>query len=583
MLTLKNFELHIGSVIIQRGRQYYEDGAVTDLEETDNNYWQAEVTGSTTYFVEIKLGNKNKIEDYSCDCPYDGDTCKHVVAVLLLLKEELSNTIVRAKKATQPDFKKLLQKINIEEYKEFILAHATKDKNFKSAFELWFAHKDECIDVAKKYTDLVKSIIRKYSTNGFIDYRATRNLTNNINELLEKGNSFLLKNNFNEVFILARSVLKEVTKLIEYSDDSNGDIGDLIGAIIQLIDNVVVAKKAAIDLKEQIFIFLQTELNDPLYFDYGDFGYALINIYQYLAELLNKTDAFLNYLDNQINKNSADHSEYRKNSFLIRKIKFLKAIGRTSEISKLIQQNLDIVEIRQGEVESAVIEKDYITAKKLIADGIKIAKQKDHPGTVSNWEKELLRIAEIEKDLETIRFYTKKIAFDRWFNRDYYIKWRKTYTNAEWKKVIETHIEEKIVEIDQQYKKNKGKVWHSPDTLFLDTLAPIYIEEKYWEKLLNLVSKETELSRISQYHDHLSKHYPIELLDLYIPAFERQGDIAGNRVEYANLAGKMKKVIKSIPAGREKIIGVAKKLNMKYPRRPAMIQELDRVIILENE
>lgn len=61
MLTLKNFELQIDSVIIQRGRQYYEDGAVSDLEETDNNYWRAEVTGSTAYFVEIKLGNKNKI------------------------------------------------------------------------------------------------------------------------------------------------------------------------------------------------------------------------------------------------------------------------------------------------------------------------------------------------------------------------------------------------------------------------------------------------------------------------------------------------------------------------------------------
>lgn len=86
--------------------------------------------------------------------------------------------------------KKLLQKVTIGEYREFILAHATKDKNFKSAFELWFAHKDEGIDVSKKYTDLVKGIIRKYSTNGFIDYRATRNLTIDINELLEKGEFF---------------------------------------------------------------------------------------------------------------------------------------------------------------------------------------------------------------------------------------------------------------------------------------------------------------------------------------------------------------------------------------------------------
>lgn len=132
MLTLKNFELQVSSTIIQRGRQYFEDGAVIDLEETDNNYWQAEVVGTSTYSIEIKLGNKNKIEDYCCDSPYDGDTCKHVVAVLFLLKEELSGKIARVKKANQPDFKKLLQKINLAEYQEFILAHATKDKNFKS-------------------------------------------------------------------------------------------------------------------------------------------------------------------------------------------------------------------------------------------------------------------------------------------------------------------------------------------------------------------------------------------------------------------------------------------------------------------
>ena len=110
MLNLKNFELQISSAIIQRGRQYYEDGAVINFEEIDHNYWQAEVTGNTTYSVEIKLGNKTKIEDHSCNCPYEGDTCKHVVAVLFLLKGELSDAASRSKKVTKPDFKKLLQK-----------------------------------------------------------------------------------------------------------------------------------------------------------------------------------------------------------------------------------------------------------------------------------------------------------------------------------------------------------------------------------------------------------------------------------------------------------------------------------------
>ena len=251
------------------------------------------------------------------------------------------------------------------------------------------------------------------------------------------------------------------------------------------------------------------------------------------------------------------------------------------EIAELVQQNMDIVEIRQGAVDSAIDKKDFSLAKKLIAEGIKIARQKGHPGVVSEWEKELLRVASLEEDRETIRHYTKYFAFHRWFNRDYYIQWRKTFTAAEWKKVIEKHIAEKINQIEEQYQKNKGKVWYSPDVLLLDALAPIYVEEEYWDRLLALVSKDVDLDRILQYHNYLVKEYPSELLAIYLPAFERKGDTAGNRGEYANLAGKMKTVIKSIPEGKEKIIAVAKNLNQKYPRRPAMVQELNKIIAMD--
>lgn len=578
MLTLKNFEIQLNETILKRGKQYYENDAVTDLEETGKNIWQAEVMGSATYTVEIKLVNKNKIEDYSCDCPYDGDVCKHIVAILFLLKEELANTPIQTKQPGKPDLKTLLQKISLEEYQEFILAHAAKDKNFRSVFELWFADKDNRIDTGKKYTDLIKSIIRKNSTQGYIDYRAASSVANEIHKLLDRGDDLILKHNLREAFILARAALKEVIQLIAYSDDSSGSIGDIISRVIQLIETTAEAQGAAVALKEEIFTFIQTALSDPLYFDYGDFGYEMLNIYQLLAIQLNKEEAFLNYIDTRLTKFSAEEHAYEKNAFLVLKIKFLKAIGKAGEIAKLVQQNLDIVEIRQAEVDSAIDKKDLSLAKKLITEGIKIAKRKGLPGVISEWEKELLRIAVLEKDKGTIRHYTRYFAFDRWFNRDYYIQWRKTFTAAEWKEVIEKHIEEKTNQINQQYQKNKGKAWYSPDHLLLDFLAPIYVEEKYWDRLLALISKDADLDRILQYHDHLVKEYPSELLAIYLPAFERKGDTAGNRGEYANLAGKMKTVIKSIPEGKEKIISVARNLNQKYPRRPAMVEELNKVI-----
>ena len=50
-------------------------------------------------------------------------------------------------------FENLLQKIALKEFQEFILEYATKNKNFKTEFEIRFADKDDRIDVNKKYSD----------------------------------------------------------------------------------------------------------------------------------------------------------------------------------------------------------------------------------------------------------------------------------------------------------------------------------------------------------------------------------------------------------------------------------------------
>lgn len=578
MLTLKKFELQISDKIIHRGREYYENDAVVDLEETEKDCWHAEVIGTDTYTVEVVLSGKDKIKSYSCDCPYDGDICKHVVAVLFLLREEFTNNAILKTSFPKTDFSKLLQKISLEEYQEFILSHAAKDKTFKSLFELHFAGKDRNINVKDKYTKLLKSIIRSNSNGDFIDYRSIQRLANEINGLLDEGRQFIQKGNFHGAFILARSVLTEVIELITYCDDSSGYIGDIINTSIELIMVVASAESLAVDLEKEVFDFVQSAINRPIYFDYGDFGYEMVNVYQTLAIKLNKEKSFLNFVDGQIKMSSADNSSYKKEYFLVRKIAFLKVTGNARDAQELVQQNLDIVNVRRGEVNNLIEEKDLSTAKKLITEGIKIAEKKGHPGTVTEWEKELLRIAVLENDKRMIRHYTKYFAFDRSFNKGYYNQWKSTFTITEWEEEIEKYIEERIASVELQYQKNKGKAWYSPDTLLLGLLAPVYIEEKYWDRLLALMSKETDLDRLLQYHKYLIKIYPVQLLTIYLPAFEHKGDVVGNRREYADLAIKMGEVMRAIPEGKDEIIAVAKGLIRKYPRRPAMIEELNAVI-----
>jgi hypothetical protein len=578
MLTLRKFELQINDTLVRRGRDYYESAAVVNLEETEKGCWHAEVIGNNTYTVGIALFKKDQIKSYSCSCPYDGDICKHVLAVLFLLRDELMNDSVSPKTLPGDDFDASLQKISLEEYQEFIQAYAAGDKKFKALFESRFADKDKDINPEERYTALLKSIIQHNSNGDFIDYRSVRTLTGEINALMDVGRQFVEKENFRGAFVVARPVLTEVIELLTYCDDSDGYIGDTINSAVKLIMDIAKAESVTLDLQEEIFDFVQAAISRSIYFEYGDFGYEMVNVYQLLALKLGRTEVYLNLINGLITMAAADQYSYRQDYFLVQKISFLKAVGNVTDAQTLVHQHLDIVDVRRGEVNSLIAQKDFSSAKKLIADGIELARKKGHRGTAADWQKELLHIAVLENDASMIRHYTKHFAFDDGFDPVYYNQWKNTFTIAEWEVEIERYIEERIAAVEQQYQLDKGKAWYSPYTLLLDLLAPVYIEEEYWDRLLALMREETDLDRLLQYHDYLVKRYPMQLLAIYLPAFERKGDIVGNRSQYADLAAKMKMVITTIPEGREGIIAVAQAINRKYSRRPAMVKELNTVI-----
>jgi hypothetical protein len=478
-------------------------------------------------------------------------------------------------------FENLVQTITAKEYRDFIRNYAAKDKEFKTEFELFFADKDNRIDVEKNYTNLIQKLIRKYTDRGFIHYRASFGLSNEVNKLLDTGAVYITKNNFRDALALAKAVLKLMMDAMMDADDSDGNIGDSISNAISLLENIVHAGSAAIDIKEQLLLFLQTELNDKKYFDYGDFGYDLFSVFQDLAIQLHRPDIFFGFIDAQLPKLVGEYDNYHRDYFQKRKIEFLQLTGKASEAEKLIQQNMDIVEVRQAEVNKAIDKKDYAKAKKLIIEGIKIAEGKDHPGTISQWQKELLRIAVLEKDITTVRHYTKLFAFDHWFSEEYYNQWKKTYPPSEWTTIIEKHIEETIGKITREWNNNKNKFWRSTHPPLLQGLAPVYIQEKYWDRLLALVQQANNLDTTLQYHSYLAKDYPAELLAIYLPSLEAYGMQVNDRSGYADLVSKMQKIMKDIPAGKEKILAVAQKLKDTFsvkPRRPAMIEELNKIL-----
>ena len=90
-LQLNDFDKYVVPDILKRGKNYYKNGhiLVLDEEEGQPGYWYAEVEGSyEDYDVNVRLGSDGQIELCDCSCPYDrGDICKHLVAVLLKIRD----------------------------------------------------------------------------------------------------------------------------------------------------------------------------------------------------------------------------------------------------------------------------------------------------------------------------------------------------------------------------------------------------------------------------------------------------------------------------------------------------------------
>lgn len=86
MITISNFEKYVLPQILMRGEDYYESDAVLEIEEESPGEWIATVCGTENYEVTVSMEG-NEIIAWECDCPYDGNICKHVVATFLAIRD----------------------------------------------------------------------------------------------------------------------------------------------------------------------------------------------------------------------------------------------------------------------------------------------------------------------------------------------------------------------------------------------------------------------------------------------------------------------------------------------------------------
>jgi len=242
-------------------------------------------------------------------------------------------------------------------------------------------------------------------------------------------------------------------------------------------------------------------------------------------------------------------------------------MGRRKEADSLRLEFLHLSDLRIELIEECILKRDYAEAKRLIKEGIEIAVKKKHPGTVDEFKRILLRIAEQEKDIPAFRIVARDLC-EGGRHMEYYKALRDTYTKDEWPVIAEAFIKE----IQEQNKAGNG-IYFNDDS----RLADIFTEEKYLDRLLLLLQGSTSLLFIDRYSHLLAAKFPVDILLVYKKAIIEYAEQNTGRNHYITIRERLRKM-QTWEGGGKIVKELVVQFTAQYKARKAMIEELGKII-----
>lgn len=562
-MTLENFEEQISDVMLGRGYDYFTNKHVDDLEEIEPGVWTAEVQGTEIYLVTVEL-DKNEIIDWTCDCPYDGEICKHVVAVLYELTRTFKTSKTKPDKKTpktrESNVEVILKKTSLEDLKKFLTHQFSYSVGLKNSFVAYFAeYLDE--DVHNKYRIIVQNIYKAArGRDGFIDYHSAPRLYIPLSELTDKAHSLLENKKLPECIAICKVLIEEVPKFLQYMDDSDGGAGGVMNSAFELFQ--VIIKKSPPELKDELFEYFLEEYRKENYHNIG-FDDDILFLIQNLVSLKEQEDKFFKLIDSQIEvEKNKEYPEYEVVRLLRTKIEYLLENKRDIEAWNIIESNKHYDEFLKMMIERSVNNKEYDSAIELCNEAIIQVEKEGNKWDLVPWKKILLDIYEQKKDVKNIRKFAEELFFHS-RGLDYYKKLKSTFDAEEWK-----NVNEKIID------KIKGKTQQGGIS-DASLLADIFILEGYRERLLKLLEiNSTRIEFIDSYSKHLKDEYPEKIVHLYQAAIKTYAANTGREVYYDTV--KYLKNLKKFSGGEDKVKELVASFRIQYKNRRAMMEILNK-------
>lgn len=537
--------------ILDRGRSYYNNGAVQNLRKTAEGY-EAYVSGTVRYEVEIEMEN-GKVEYMFCDCPYadSGENCKHMAAVMYAIEKQENGTIElngksgRNKQTAKENLQDIVDSIPEAELRDYVYSLAKDNKSIENYIRINHGSSIDAEYMKNLKKDL-RAIIRRYSDDGFIAWEDAFDYISDVEAFMKTNIESMIDKNFLvEAFELTNYVLDKITN--QPMDDSDGGIVAVAGDCKDYWLEVM--EKADDKSKDKMFRWFNNKLLKHQLDDFIEdvvYEFIMKNFAEekYLEKKLALLDEFI----------KEDKFSYNYSKYIGEKLKIMQKLNYPAEQINLYKERYwKLPEIRKVVFDEYIAQEDWQKAIEILEESKKL--DEDNYLFMARYCKNLI---ELYKKVGNKKAYRKELTefiFDSCgSDLSLIYELKEDCTPEEW-----LSYREKIL----------------AGEMLRETKLELLGKEGMYEELWQEIFERAELYEIDRYEKVLKKIFPERMLDLYVDYIRKNQMKVSNREQYSDLIKYLKKVT-LYSGGEKKAKEIAANWRDVFKRRRAMMDELNK-------
>ncbi|HEM5204645.1 TPA: hypothetical protein U1340_001017 [Streptococcus suis] len=548
---MENWMDYFKPYIVDRGCSLFLDDAVQGLQKTSDGY-NAHVIGGQVYEVEISFEHGQLVNMW-CECPYaqEMNHCKHMAAVLFAISELDSQPALEGKDVS---LAQLLDKLTVEQLRAVVLELAQEDRELANRLQLRFSAQltsQQVENVKKEIRDL--GLPFEDRRMGYIEYRQTRDYERAVTKAMAQYLQPLLDRCEYECFLaISDAFYHQICQ--QELDDSNGTIGSLLyrlagywqhlltvapDKIVQELLDWCLEKLSGYEVAEDLLMeFVETEFQEE----------------HFLEQKLTYFQAVLQVIEG--GDKSSWSWKFRRDRFALLCYRLLVQLDSSEADLLTFQANhWEVAGLRKLAIAQAVANQHLDRAVHLLQESKRLDAQ--YRGLVSDYSQQLRDIYRSQGQDDKVREELLEMIFSAGDTDLELVEELRDYVSREeWQSYLDDLLE------DGRFRSQQLKL--------------LQLADRPQELLDRIIASYWFLENLDRFEDYLSEKLPEQLRDAYAQALCQQMDVASSRSRYRQLAGYLVKIA-GLPDGKVVSTSLRTSWKVQYPRRKAMIEELDAV------